>query len=590
MFAEAWEKKQQKPEAYTPFPPFEERAEWLKPAAFLRQRLIRRGAETLPQPIPELTQELWEDYFVTGRRIAFENVYFAKRKKLNRLVLAYCVSGELRFLARTEDYVRSLLAEPTWCLPCHHRYGDEPDIHQEVDPERPVIDLFAAETGSQLAVLYYLLKNELRPELARELTAALDQRVLDAYLNNYYWWMGKEGQKLNNWTPWCTENVLETAYFRGRDLTPFIPQACRSLDGFVNSYGEDGCCDEGVQYYRRAALAMWTALELLAQVYPQIFAALFKEAKIKHMAHYLIRMYVAGPWYFNFGDCSAKPGPCGIEEYLFGLRTGDEELSGKAGLDLRERELFPAETLDIGGIGLWNETMTLFHYEEAVARAREPKSKEDFFYPSTGVWLCRRGVWDLAVKAGDNGDSHNHNDTGSFILFADGEPVFIDVGVETYSQKTFSPQRYEIWSMRSSYHNLPTFGTIEQLPGEEYRASDIKIDFPSISMELAGAYPPIESLSTYRRDIRLSPKGFELQERTDYEDEVTLSLMSVLPPAEVPGGLSFGSRYLLEGNYQSAVSETIPVEDPRLRWSWPEKLYRTRLKFRQELRLKMYKI
>ncbi|MBP0575285.1 heparinase II/III family protein, partial [Mycobacterium tuberculosis] len=83
-------------------------------------------------------------------------------------------------------------------------------------------------------------------------------------------------------------------------------------------------------------------------------------------------------------------------------------------------------------------------------------------FPSVGVLVARDDRFALAVKAGDNGDSHNHNDTGSITLYKDGRPVLIDVGVESYTQKTFSPRRYEIWTMQSAYHNLPTFAGVMQ--------------------------------------------------------------------------------------------------------------------------------
>ena len=66
--------------------------------------------------------------------------------------------------------------------------------------------------------------------------------------------------------------------------------------------------------------------------------------------------------------------------------------------------------------------------------------KKDIFYPSTGLFIARDSRFCLAVKAGDNDDSHNHNDTGSFTIYKDGKPLFADIGVETYQAKTFSPQ------------------------------------------------------------------------------------------------------------------------------------------------------
>lgn len=70
----------------------------------------------------------------------------------------------------------------------------------------------------------------------------------------------------------------------------------------------------------------------------------------------------------------------------------------------------------------------------------------------------------LSAKGGNNGESHNHNDVGSFVLYCDGKPVVIDIGTGVYEKKTFSPQRYEIPQMQSLYHNLPIIGGEGQLP------------------------------------------------------------------------------------------------------------------------------
>ena len=45
----------------------------------------------------------------------------------------------------------------------------------------------------------------------------------------------------------------------------------------------------------------------------------------------------------------------------------------------------------------------------------------DVFLPDLQVRLVRRGGWTLACKGGHNGENHNHNDVGSFILMQDGE-------------------------------------------------------------------------------------------------------------------------------------------------------------------------
>ena len=82
----------------------------------------------------------------------------------------------------------------------------------------------------------------------------------------------------------------------------------------------------------------------------------------------------------------------------------------------------------------------------------------------------------LAVLASNNGRSHSHNDTGNFVVYQDGQPVAIDVGVEAYTAKTFGRDRYTIWTMQSAYHNLPTVGGVMQQDGVDFQATDRKYD------------------------------------------------------------------------------------------------------------------
>src|SRR5437868_14155296 len=76
----------------------------------------------------------------------------------------------------------------------------------------------------------------------------------------------------------------------------------------------------------------------------------------------------------------------------------------------------------------------------------------------------------VAAWGGHNAQSHNHNDVGNFIVYGDGKPVLIDVGVETYSAKTFSPQRYEIWTMQSAYQTCrPSTASCREPDGSSRR-------------------------------------------------------------------------------------------------------------------------
>jgi hypothetical protein len=197
-----------------------------------------------------------------------------------------------------------------------------------------------------------------------------------------------------------------------------------------------------------------------------------------------------------------------------------------------------------------------------------------------GLFTAHDDRFALAVKAGNNGDSHNHNDVGSLILYKHGRPVLIDVGVESYTRKTFSPDRYDIWTMQSAYHNLPTFEGVMQRDGEAFSARDVRTAYTSetamIDMDIAGAYPAEAGLRRYYRRVCLARGGhIEIDDAYNGDRAAELSLMLAQEPRIE------ADRITLEGLAEIALEgagvprvETIPVADARLRQVWPERLYR----------------
>ena len=365
-----------------------------------------------------------------------------------------------------------------------------------------------------------------------------------------------------------------------------------SLDCFLKDYGADGCCNEGAQYYRHAGLTLWGCLEILSSIVPEAFSPLFHEPKIKNIAEYICNVHVEGPYYLNFGDCSPLAGRCGAREYRFGQAVGSDALQALAAADFRA-DADPDHLQNPDGsthINLWYRLTTAFAEEEMMAYSAAPRHHLTVWYPSVGVYAARQGSWVLGAKFGSNGDSHNHNDTGSITVYKDGRPFLIDIGVESYTQKTFSPQRYEIWTMQSAWHNLPTFDGVQQLPGAEYAAREVCTDKNSITGELAGAYPPIPGLTTYRRSVSVSEQGITLRDETDYPGTVELTLLTEQKPAPTADGFAVGTLggIRFDPAAVTAAVTAVPITDPRLRTAWPETIYKITLHFQKMLNLELY--
>ncbi len=589
--------------SYMPFAGIEDKSGFDTLPEPLKEELVREGELFLGYDYPLIRATDFMKFKRTGNRVDFEEIYFAKRHALNGLVLAECVEQKGRFLDDIINGIFALCEESAWQLPAHNSYVRNEPQYILADSTRPVIDLFAAETGALLAWVAALLQKELdevSPFIVKRIQHELSLRIIEPYLNRHFWWMGKDKEPMCNWTVWCTQNVLLTAFsvdFPEDIRKAVFQKAAQSCDYFLKDYGDDGCCDEGAQYYRHAGLCLFGCMNILNQVAGNLFAPLFQWEKVKNIAAYILNVHVDDKYYFNFADCSPVAGRAGVREFLFGKVTGQPELMRFAAKDFQtEGQLY---TDEVNRINLYYRLETLFYYDEIMRfDTSAPIYHKDVYYPSVGLFIAHNDIYSLAVKAGDNDDSHNHNDTGSFTLYKKGKPVFVDIGVESYTQKTFSPRRYEIWTMQSGYHNLPAINGLDQTDGEAYRATDVKVfngqafraqtagmqagtseNASGISMELATAYQLPENIS-YMRSITLDKKENRiiLTDKTNAEETI-LNFITYDKPVINDNHIQIGSHTTARFTGAEAfIVEVLPITDARLKKAWDHDLYRIRLK------------
>ncbi len=558
----------------------------------LRKWFLDRADEMLSEPFDHLPLSLYRDFSETGSREHYETPYFRKRRRLSTLVIAELLENSGRYISRIEDEIWELFAEPAWVIPPHNCYiRDTPQLPVP-DTGRPVLDLFAMETGEILALSLNLLGEMLDPALRRSISTELRRRVIDPYIGSWFWWMGGRGdEKLNNWTVWCTQNALLTAFSIDLDAdtrAAVMDKALLSLSDWYSQYGEDGCCDEGAQYWHAAGLCFFGCLCIINQVTGNALTSLFSENKVRNIASYIMNMHVSGDWYLNFSDCSPRAGLLGAREYLFGRAVGNTALIRQAMLDTRSvidaMEKGDNVPEDDNSYNLWYMWLKVRYSGEMCSSPLPAESSVPgyVYYPSVGISIYRDGGTLLAVKTGCNDDSHNHNDTGSVILCSGSHPLLIDIGVETYTKKTFSPERYTLPPMQSLYHNVVNFGGKGQAAGREYRAEDVVSDSSSISMELSSAYPE-GTVGSYRRKVVFSRDLISFSESVKDGESPVLSLMTMDRPSVSSSLLSFAGWSISFSKCGEIKTEEIKITDKRLRIAWPERLYRTLIPFADTL-------
>jgi hypothetical protein len=184
------------------------------------------------------------------------------------------------------------------------------------------------------------------------------------------------------------------------------------------------------------------------------------------------------------------------------------------------------------------------------------------------------------MKGGHNEECHNHNDVGEMVVYADGEPLLIDPGVGEYTSKTFSNDRYSIWTMQSGYHNLPQINGCDQKNGKEYKARVISRQKEQIVLDIAAAYPQEAAVDSWQRKVSLKKHQIYVTEEytlTAHKGVTNLIFITPVKPDITKSGVVQLGTYQLkyDARLLTASIEDISQQlDSILKGMWGTKLYR----------------
>lgn len=311
-------------------------------------------------------------------------------------------------------------------------------------------------------------------------------------------------------------------------------------------------------------------------------------------------MQIAGDYVVNFADAFSKYGQNPESVYQYGLMFKDEKLKNYASFlfNNRKKKVSADDISDF--LAMSNVYRDL---EITPSKAPYPVYAA---LPDLQVFTARekagsnQGLF-FAAKGGNNAESHNHNDIGNFIVYSNGQPVLIDVGVGIYTSKTFSNKRYELWNVQSQWHNCPTINGVEQKDGKQFASTDFKFSntaqSASVSMDIAQAYPAAASVEKWIRTITLnrSKNEISLTDKsvlTAYKAPTELNFLTPLTVEIKKGALLFKSGLVMsfdQAKFDVKIEEQ-PVEDSRLAAAWGTKLYRIRLISKLKEKVSDYKI
>jgi hypothetical protein len=557
------------PQAWMPFPKSPAAWEKILPDS-VRTKFVNDGLICLKEPFPNVPASVTLEFFRNGNRTRYENIVFGKRNRLWNLVLAESVEGRGRFLDAILDGIWSICEESFWGASAHlflQKGGNGLP-----DAENPVVDLFAAETAANLAWADYFVGSELdsiSPLIRRRMHDEVDRRIFIPMQTAKYDWMGAGNKeaKLNNWAPWIMSNYLTAALLLEKDESKrakYVYQAMQLTDQYINGLGEDGACEEGPTYWAGGPGCVLDVLDLLKSA-SNGRIDIFHENIVRNMAAYIYKVHIGDNYFVNVGDAHPEMTPEPVMIRRFGRETGDTIMRNFGAWlydidnyvnDLnhqmfhRTRELFDFNEVHELGAGLSSNAGHGLSAGQALGGSNAPfVDVADAWLPDVQIMVSRlaHGLF-VAAHGSNNGKSHNHNDVGDFVVYADGEPVIIDVGSGTYTARTFSKDRYRLWFNTSPYHNLPTINGQEQREGLSFAATQVSYqtdrDKTVLRMNLEKAYPPAAGVSVWKRSIIAEKAGRVVIVDSCIADksfsELTQSFMTVCSAdISVPGLIVF---------------------------------------------------
>ena len=464
-----------------------DRAVWDRLAATAGgKRILKTANAELKNEIPDCPDALYLEFSTpgNGNRTHYEKPYFARTRMLQRLVLGECLENKGRFLPKIVECVETLCAERSWTMPAHDR------SLAAFRGEQMNVDLGGAHRALALASALAVLDGALLPETVAKARAELERRTFapvrrccqaknEKECRPMWWFQGRA-----NWTAVCHSCVVRAALAvledrNGRAI--FVEGAERCVPGFLSGFTEDGYCSEGLGYWNYG----WGNFLMLALAVREAtdgrldFCA---SEKARTVMKFGTGVLVAG--------CRAAP----IADGGGNLENGVLQLGHLIWPDLPMTAKATKRTPLVDSFA--RSSLLDFGQWDRMPKATVADYPIRTEFPFAQMFVLRPGKSDmpfrLSVKAGHNGEFHNHNDIGTYAVFIGENQLTGDPGGSEYTAKTFGAHRYEIKVINSYGHPVPVLNGCLQKPGTQFAGKVLNTEFTeardTVTFDIRGGY------------------------------------------------------------------------------------------------------
>lgn len=495
-----------------------DRAYWNEIAALPEARtLVAEAERSLKEGMPPFVDSLYLHLNKTGVRLPGENMLNARYHHVFRLALAECIENKGRFVPAIRKGIEELCAQKPWSIPAHDRnlnnyYGRD-----------YYVDLVVATAGNSLAQCLYILDDKLPAETRALAQCAFREKIFRPIFRcleetkPFYWFT-----ITNNWNSVCLAGVTGAALalLPDKEERAYFVAMAEKYHGYgMQGYPDDGYCSEGVGYYNYGFAAYVTLREEVCRA-TNGRIDFFRTPKFVRLAQYGKNILIQNGVCPAYSDCRIGLAPASfITDYCaraLGVETSPARYrfpSMTDNLSLHFIYMFPRPA--------WPVDMTP-EMQQALQETADPLHTS---WPMADIYVsrpasgseCRMGV---SFKAGHNGESHNHNDVGSYTVAVGKETVGGDMGGPfSYPGDFFDAGAYKYPIKNSWGHPLPVVDGRLQQTGSSARGKILHAAMgqvvDSCLLDLAAAYkvPSLKQLTRQFVYDRAGKGSFTVEDR-----------------------------------------------------------------------------
>jgi hypothetical protein len=165
----------------------------------------------------------------------------------------------------------------------------------------------------------------------------------------------------------------------------------------------------------------------------------------------------------------------------------------------------------------------------------------EYYMKDCGWFVKRTPKYGFSARGGCNGESHNHNDVGSFILSIDNQQLLIDMGGRPYTRQYFEDGiRYTFLETSSRGHNAPIInGKYQANIPEAYPTTSFENGVFSVDFKVAYDISELKSLV---RSYTTSYDKIVVTDKFEIEGEATFveRLVTYIEPTVGDGFIKVG--------------------------------------------------